>query len=149
MKISVESLKLFDKEKDIKLFELNKNYSYKKFININKRYKSIKEYQTLIKKKNIKNNINMFSYLNIYNDISKENKTELNLNNINYIVTFDALTRIYTFSMYYYNIFYENYINSNTEHKKEFNKSHKKEKELSKNKIQKDDDEINNQIEIE
>ena len=134
MKISVERLKLFDKEKDI-----------------NQKYKSIKEYQTLIekKKKNIINNNDMFSYLNIYNDISKENKIELNLNNTSLIVTFDVLTRIYTFSMYYYNIFYENYLNSNTEQKKEIDESNQKENALFKNKIKENCEEINNQVKIE
>ena len=97
MKISLKNLILYDKEK-----------------NINNEYILIKEYRTLIKNnKNLNNNDNMFTYSNIYNDSLKENKSELKLCSIDIIITVDSLTRIYIFSMYYYKMFYENYLNTN------------------------------------
>ena len=100
MKINMRNLKLFDKEKDI-----------------NNEYLVIKEYQNIIKNnKNDKNTKeDMFSYSNIYIDNLKENISEMKLCNIDIIITFDSLTRMYVFSMYYYKIFYENYLNSNTQ----------------------------------
>ena len=95
MKISIRILKLFDKEK-----------------NINNKFISIKDYQTLIENKN-DYNTDMFSYSNIFINNLKENKSELNLCNMNMIMTLNTLTRIYIFSMYYYNMFYENYLNAN------------------------------------
>ena len=92
MKLTMKDLKLYDKEK-----------------HINKEYILIEEFQTLIKNKpNLKTkNEDMFSYSNIYIDSLKENKSELKLCNIDIIITFDSLTRIYIFSMYYYKMFYE------------------------------------------
>ena len=109
MKLTMKNLKLYDKEK-----------------NINKQYIVIKEYQTLIKNnsKFLKSNEeNLFSYSNIYINNLKENKSEIKFCNIDILITFDSLKRIYTFSMYYYKIFYENYLNvySNTNKKKDKN----------------------------
>ena len=98
MKINMKNLKLYDKEK-----------------NINKKNILIKEYQTLIKCKNkdLKDDKeNMFSYSMIYINELKESICELKLCNIDIIITFDSLTRIYIFSMYYYKMFYENYLNA-------------------------------------
>ena len=107
MKIAMRNLKLFDKEK-----------------NINKQFIVLKEYQTLIKENQIikNNNDNMFSYSNIYIDNLKENKIEIKFSNIDIIITFDSLTRIYTFSMYYYKMFYENYLNAFTSTNLQINK---------------------------
>ena len=98
MKIDMKNLKLYDKEK-----------------NINKEYIVIKEYQTLIKnnKRDLKaNEKKMFSYSCIYIDSLKESKIEIKLCNIEILITIDSLTRIYIFSMYYYKMFYENYLNA-------------------------------------
>ena len=98
MKLNMKNLKLYDKEK-----------------NINKDYSLIKEYQTLIKhnSKNLNDDKeNMFSYSMIYINELKESICELTLCNIDIIITFDSITRIYIFSMYYYKIFYENYLNA-------------------------------------
>ena len=108
MKISIKLLKLFDKEKDI-----------------NKNYLSISEYQTLIERKNILENSDMFSYSNIYKNKLKESQTELKIFNTNLILSFDTLTRLYLFSMYYYNIFYANYLDANYSHKQNLNKQNK------------------------
>ena len=98
MKLNMKNLKLYDKEK-----------------NINKDFSLIKEYQTLIKhnSKNLNDDKeNMFSYSMIYINELKESLCELKLCNIDIIITFDSITRIYIFSMYYYKIFYENYLNA-------------------------------------
>ena len=97
MKLNIKSLKLLDKEKDV-----------------NRNPLSMKEYQTLIENKDKENNSDMFSYSMIYVDKLKRSNIEMNINNTNLIVTFDVITRIYIFSMYFFNIFYENYINSTT-----------------------------------
>ena len=97
MKLNIKSLKLLDKEKDV-----------------NRNPLSMKEYQTLIENKDKDNNSDMFSYSMIYVDKLKRSNIEMNINNTNLIVTFDVITRIYIFSMYFFNIFYENYINSTT-----------------------------------
>ena len=99
MKVSMKNITVYDKEKSI-----------------NDEYLVIKEYQTLIqhnnKNKNVKNE-DIFSYMNIYINNLKENISEIKFSNIDIIMTFDSLTRIYIFSMYYYKIFYENYLNTN------------------------------------
>ena len=104
MKVSMKNLSVFDKEKSI-----------------NDEYIVIKEYQTLIhhnnKNQNAKNE-DIFSYTNIYINNLKENISEIEFSNIDIIMTFDSLTRIYIFSMYYYKIFYENYLNSNSNQNK-------------------------------
>ena len=112
MKISIRRLILYDKEKDI-----------------NKTYISKRDYQTLLdcKEINIKND--MFSYSNIYINGNQENKSEINLLNFNFIVSFEVLTRIYSFLIYYYNIFYENYLNTNQKMKTNLEEPKKIEKD--------------------
>ena len=100
MKIGIKKLKLIDKE-----------------IDINKKYINLKEYQTLIDIKHKDNNNEMFSYIYIHIEQFKENQSEININNTNLILSFDVLTRIYSFLIYYYNIFYENYLNVNNKKK--------------------------------
>ena len=95
MKISIKILKLIDKEKGI-----------------NNKYLLKDEYQTLIERKNIIENSEMLSYSSIYINKLKESQTELKVFNTNFILSFDTLTEIYLFSMYYYNIFKSNYLDS-------------------------------------
>ena len=92
MKVSMKNLSVYDKEKSI-----------------NDKYLVIKEYQTLIQHNNKIQNVeneDIFSYTNIYINNLKENISEIKFNNIDIIITFDSLARIYIFSMYYYKIFY-------------------------------------------
>ena len=83
MKIYLKDISLLNKEQDIK-----KNYILPK------------EFQLLIK--NDEENINCLNYSSLYMNNKNEYITNIEMNNLDILSSFDSLTRIYTFSMYYY-----------------------------------------------
>ena len=82
MKLNLKSITLIDKEQDIK-----------------KNYLLPKEFQLLIKNNN--QDINCITYSNLYISEKNENITNIEMNNIDIVSSFNSLTRIYIFSMYY------------------------------------------------
>ena len=82
MKLNLKSIELTDKEQDIK-----------------KIYLLPKEFQLLIKNNN--QDINCISYSNLYVYEKNENNTNIEINNIDILSSFNSLTRKYIFSMYY------------------------------------------------
>ena len=82
MKLNIKNITLIDKEQDIK-----------------KNYLLPKEFQLLIKNNN--QDINCITYSNLYIHEKNENITNIEINNIDILSSFNSLTRIYIFSMYY------------------------------------------------
>ena len=107
MKIYLKNIILFDKEQDYK-----KNFILPK------------EFQLLIKSNEENNNINCIQYSSLYKKNKNEYLTNIEINNVNILSSFDTLTSIYTFFMYYYQkyqlIYYDEKINKkdNNDNKK-------------------------------
>ena len=86
MTLELKNITVIDKEQDIK-----------------KNFLLAKEFRVLIKNDN--ENINCISYSNLYINDKKENVTNIEVNNMDIISSFDSLARIYSFSMYYLGIY--------------------------------------------
>ena len=80
-----------------------------------------KEYQLLIKNNN--DNISCITYSNLYINGKNENITNIDINNIDVLASFDSLTRIYSFSMYYFGKYQEIQYSDNNSNTKNLNTS--------------------------
>ena len=83
MKIYLKDISLLNKEQDHK-----------------KNFLLPKEFQLLIK--NDEENINCINYSSLYMKDKNEYITNIEINNLDILSSFDSLTRIYTFAMYYF-----------------------------------------------
>ena len=97
MKLDIKSISLLDKEQDIK-----------------KNFLLPKEYQHLIKDNNENNNC--ISYSNLYINNKNENITNIEINKIDVLASFNSLTRIYIFSMFYFSRYQDTQYTENTHH---------------------------------
>ena len=97
--------------KDISL--LNKDQDYKN------NYLLSKEFQLLIKTDEEK--VNCINYSSLYKKNTNEYLTNIEINNIDILISFDSLTSIYIFAMYYYGRYQDiQYSNDNKEEIKKF-----------------------------
>ena len=83
LKLNLKDISLINKEQDIK-----------------KNFLLPKEFQLLMK--NEDETINCISYSSLYIKNINENITNIEINNIDILSSFETLTRLYTFSMYYF-----------------------------------------------
>ena len=101
MKLSLKDISLLNPEKDE-----NKNFLLPK------------EFQLLIK--NDEENINCINYSNLYKKNLNEYVTNIEINNLDILSSFDSLTRIYTFAMYYFGKYQDIYYDYGNKNMKKF-----------------------------
>ena len=101
MKLSLKDISLLNPEKDE-----NKNFLLPK------------EFQLLIK--NDEENIDCINYSNLYKKNLNEYVTNIEINNLDILSSFDSLTRIYTFAMYYFGKYQDIYYDYGNKNMKKF-----------------------------
>ena len=89
--------------KDISLLNLEQNE--------NKNFLLPIEFQLAIK--NDEEKINCINYSSLYLKNGNEFKTNVEINNLNFLMSFDSLARIYQFAMYYFGKYQEIYYDNN------------------------------------
>ena len=101
MKLYLKDISLLNPEKDEK-----------------KNFLLPKEFQLLIK--NDEENINCINYSNLYKKYTNEYITNIEINNLDILISFDSLTRIYTFAMYYLGKYQDIYYDYSNKDMKKF-----------------------------
>ena len=101
MKLYLKDISLLNPEKDEK-----------------KNFLLPKEFQLLIK--NDEENINCITYSSLYKKYNNEYNTNIEINNLDILISFEALTRIYTFAMYYFGKYQDIYYDHSNQDLKKF-----------------------------